>query len=80
MAEKKSKASAKKAAEPVAILSDKEIVLKKYPEAECINPEVPNVGKIGFIIYQDKTDFRPVHSGIAKSEQEAWKLAAHAVL
>jgi hypothetical protein len=68
----KSKVTAKKA-EPVAVLSDKEIVLEKYPKASCINVK----DKFAIFFYFEKY---PLRAGIAKSEQEAWKLAAHAVL
>ena len=79
MAEKKtSKSTAKKAA-PAKILSDKEIVLEKYPEAEC------KPLRNGYIVavFDEKYGNnigKGVHSGLAKTEQDAWKLAAHAVL
>lgn len=62
---------------PVKVLSDKEIVLKKFKDAECME------AKIGlFHICTDCEESAPtaIHSGFAKSEGDAWKLAAHAVL
>ena len=71
------KTAAKKPAkqEPAKVLSDEEIVLEKYPDAECEDFEK------GFLICaSDKEPLIPLHSGIAKSESDAWKLAAHQVL
>jgi hypothetical protein len=75
------KTAAKKPVE-VQSLSNQEIVLNKYILAAC------KPVKNGFCIFnQEDNDYAlfdslgtPLHSGLAKTEQDAWKLAAHAVL
>lgn len=57
---------------PVIVLSDKEIVQEKYRFARTEKL------KNRFCVF-DKKDGNPV-SGLAKSEKDAWKLAAHLVL
>jgi len=58
---------------PTKVLSDKEIVQAKFKSAK--SEKLKN----RFCIL-DKKDGVPLHSGLAKSESDAWKLAAHAVL
>jgi len=72
MAEKKSllKKKAKPAAKtPVVLETPKDLVLDKFPKAEC--KEIKN----RFAIF-DLGEF-PLHSGLADLESNAWKLAAH---
>lgn len=73
MAGKKTTKTAVKAA-PVKVLSDEEIVKKKFKSAVC------EPVKTGFCILDQLDEGSPVHAGLAKSEDDAWKLAAHAVL
>lgn len=73
MAKAKTTTAAPKAA-PVKVLSDKEIVKKKFKSATC------EPVKSGFCILDKVDEGSPVHAGIAKSESDAWKLAAHAVI
>jgi hypothetical protein len=73
MAGKKTTKTAVKAA-PVKVLSDKEIVKKKFKSATC------EPVKDGFCILDQVDEGSPVHAGIARKESDAWKLAAHAVL
>ena len=71
MAEKKSPfKKAKPAAKTsVKVLSDKEKVLAVYDDAECLE------AKERFYIFD--ADGEKILSGLAKSESDAWKLAAH---
>jgi hypothetical protein len=85
MAEKKSKvpAKAKKATvAPSKVLSNKEIVLQKYISADCKKVKdgfvICNQDQDGYALFD--TNGKPIHSGLAKTESDAWKLAAHAVL
>jgi hypothetical protein len=74
MAEKKkpAKKTAKPAAKtPVQYLSDKELVLKLEKDAVCLPL------KDGFVVFDQEEKGVSLHSGIAKSEADAWKLAAH---
>lgn len=73
MAEKKASKKATKSAQ-VQFLSDKEIVLKLVKDAVCLPY------KAGFIIFDGEKDSAPIHSGIAKTESDAWKRAAQSVL
>ena len=73
MVGKQSKKSATEAA-PAKVLSDKDIVKKSYKKAVC------EPVKTGFCILDHKDKGSPVHAGLAKSEKDAWKLAAHTVL
>ena len=66
---KKRKSVAK--AVPAKVLSDQEIVLQKFKSAKC------KPVKTGFCVFNRDS---PIHSGIAKSKDDAWKLAAHSVL
>jgi hypothetical protein len=67
----KTKTSVKSKANP-AELSNKDIVKEKYPKAECIKL------KSGFCIgVKSGKEIKPIHSGIAKNESDAWKKAAH---
>ncbi len=61
----------------VEVLSDKEIVLKQYDDAECWQFKV---GRFVICTNMDGKEPTRLHSGLAGSESEAWKLAAHAVL
>ena len=58
---------------PAKVLSDKEIVQEKFKFAK------PDKRKNCFCIL-DKKDGVPIHSGLAKTESDAWKKAAHAVI
>lgn len=82
MAERKpTKKAVSRTAKPKAVkpaipkvLSDKEIVLKEYPKAEC------KPLKNGLIVLSSKSAEKyPLHSGICKTESDAWKRAAQAV-
>lgn len=73
MAAKKSTKTATKAALQ-EVLSDKEIVLKKFKNAVC------EPVKTGFCVLDNAKDGSPIHSGLAKTKENAWKLAARAVL
>ena len=72
MAEKKTSKKAAKTA-PAKALSDDQIVKNKHKKAECKELR----GK--FYIFCPEMEVA-VHSGLAKSESDAWKLAANAVL
>lgn len=74
MAVRKSTTAAKSAPAKAEQLTNKEIVLKKHKKAECLPV------KTGFSVVDQVDDGSPVHAGLAKSEDDAWKLAAHAVL
>lgn len=81
MAEKKSifKAPAKKATPKAApkqpkIKSDKELVLQCVRDAECVEQKP---GLFNICLKSQKGDIIKLHSGLAKSESDAWKLAAH---
>lgn len=66
--------TAAKSAAPAKVLSDKEIVKNKFKSSVC------EPVKTGFCILDQKEKGFPVHAGLAKSKDDAWKLAAHAVL
>ena len=74
MAEKKTTKKAASKVVPSKVLSDKEIVKKKYKSAVC------EPVKTGFCILDQVDEGSTVHAGIAKSEVDAGKLAAHAVI
>ncbi len=76
LGKKPTKKAVAKTAKPKVIdkvLSDKEIVKNKFKSARA--EKIKNC----FCIF-DKKDGIPIHSGLAKSESNAWKLAAHSVL
>ena len=52
--------------------SDKDQVKSIHKKAVC------KTIKSGFVIFDKSEDGRPLHSGLAKSESDAWKLANHA--
>ncbi len=58
---------------PQVVISDKDLVKAKFKNAR------PEKLKNRFCIL-DKKDGKPIHSGLAGSESNAWKLAAHSVL
>lgn len=72
MAESRSKKAANVA--PSKVPSNKQQVLKKHKSANCVSV------KSRFCIMDKVDEGSPVHAGLAKSEGDAWKLAAHAVL
>lgn len=74
MAEKKTTKKAASKAVPAKVLSDKQIVKNKFKSAECVPI------KTGFCIMDQVDEGSPVHAGLAKSEDDAWKLAARTVI
>lgn len=72
MAAKRSSQKAEKT--PTESLSNKEIVKQKFEDAYCLPV------KNGCCIMNQVDEGSPVHAGLAKTEEDAWKLAAHAVM
>lgn len=70
------KKTTKAKAKPVESLSNKDIVIEKHPKAECIELKS---GRFHICIKSGK-NINPVHSGLSKSESDAWKKAAHEVI
>lgn len=62
-------ASKKKTASPK---SDKDQVKSNHEKAVCKKV------KSGFVVFDKSKDGTALHSGLAKSESDAWKLANHA--
>lgn len=56
--------------------TNKEIVLDKFPKAECKKTES------GFfhICVKSGKEMNSIHSGISRNESDAWKRAAHEVM
>jgi hypothetical protein len=71
MATKKATKAASTA--PTKVLSDKEIVLNSFKSARVEKL------KNKFLIL-DKKEGAPVCFGLAESESDAWKMAAHSIL
>ena len=64
-------------ATPAPILTDKEKVKKQVKDAECFKQKK---GLYNICLKSQRGHIIPLHSGLAKTESDAWKLAAHAVI
>ncbi len=62
----------KETAKTTSIKSDKDQVKLIHKKAIC------KTVKSGFVVFDKSKDGKALHSGIARSELDAWKLANHA--
>lgn len=73
----KKKTASKPASKASAVkkpLSDKDQVLKIFKNSVCLPI------KTGFVIFDQEEEGKALHSGLAKCESDAWKVAAHNLL